>query len=230
VIGSHDPLLDELAELLRVEHGDITLGSAHVGSMGGLLALRRGEAHLAGVHLLDESSGEYNIPFVRKMLPNGGVRLVECVRRTQGLILQKGNPMVVEGIASLAQGGLRYVNRQKGSGTRILIDYLCREAGIDTTIIYGYSREEFTHTSVAAQIASGSADAGLGVFSAAKLYGLDFCPICEEQYDLLVPDHAWGLPMVQQLLAVLKSAAFRERMEALGGYEVGNPGIVREVF
>ena len=229
-IGSHDPLLDELAELLRVEFGDISLASAHVGSMGGLLAVRRGEAHLAGVHLLDEGTGEYNTAFVRKLIPKGGVRLVECVKRTQGLILQNGNPLGVSEIGDLERRGLRYVNRQKGSGTRILIDHLCMKNKIDTSKIYGYRKEEYTHTSVAALIASGSADAGLGVYSAAKLYGLDFVPVCLEQYDLLIPDQAWGLPMVGMLLQVLASEAFRQRLGALGGYVVENPGAVREAF
>lgn len=230
VIGSHDPLLDELAELLRIEYGDVSMGSAHVGSMGGLMAIRRGEAHVAGTHLLDVETGEYNSAFIRKLLPNGGVRLVECVKRTQGIIVQKGNPKGITGIAGLAQQELRYVNRQKGSGTRILIDYLCSKDGIDTSKIYGYDREEFTHTSVAALIAADSADAGLGVFSAAKLYNLDFIPVCEEQYDLLIPEHAWELPMVQKLIDVLKSSAFKKRLDNLGGYELENPGTLREIF
>ena len=230
VIGSHDPLLDELAELLRVGYGDISVCSAHVGSMGGLLALRRGEAHLAGTHLLDEKTGEYNGIFVRKMLPKGGVRLVECVKRMQGLILPRGNPDGITGFTGLLQGGLRFVNRQKGSGTRILTDYLCRVSGVDTLKINGYDREEFTHSAVAALVAAGSADAGVGVYSAARQSGLDFVPVCREQYDLLIPDHAWDLPMVQKLLLVLKSDAFRRRLEAMGGYEVDNPGAVREVF
>jgi len=227
VIGSHDPLLDELAELLRIEFGDVSMGSAHAGSMGGLIAVRRGQAHLAGLHLLDEATGEYNGSFIRKAFPKGGVRLVECVRRMQGLMLQKGNPLCISGVADLARDGLRYVNRQKGSGTRILIDHLCGKSGIDTSTIYGYDRVEYTHTSVAALIAAGSADAGLGVFSAAKLYELEFVPVCQEQYDLLIPDHAWGLPMVQKLLHVLKSEAFRARLEEMGGYAAENPGAVR---
>jgi len=230
VIGSHDPLLDELAELLRIGYGDISVRSAHVGSMGGLLAVRRGEAHLAGTHLLDEKTGEYNGVFVRKMLPKGGVRLVECVKRMQGLILPKGNPGGIAGFPDLLRGGLRFVNRQKGSGTRILTDYLCRVSGVDTSKINGYDREEFTHSAVAALVAAGSADAGVGVYSAARQSGLDFVPVCREQYDLLIPDHAWDLPMVQKLLLVLKSDAFRRRLEAMGGYEVDNPGAVREVF
>ena len=229
-IGSHDPLLDELTELLRLEYGDVFLGSAHVGSMSGLYAILREEAHLAGIHLLNEKTGEYNVSFVRKVFPKGGVRLVECVKRSQGLILQKGNPKSIMCIADLAQNGLSYVNRQKGSGTRILIDYLCRVNGIDTSKIYGYQRMEYTHTSVAALIAAGSADAGLGVYSVAKLYDLDFVPICQEQYDLLIPDHAWDSPMIQNLMSVMKSDAFKSRIEDLGGYVFENPGTVREVF
>ena len=119
---------------------------------------------------------------------------------------------------------MRYVNRQKGSGTRILTDYLCKQENLDTAAIYGYDREELTHTSVAAQIVSGSADAGMGIYSAAKLYGLDFIPICIEEYDLIIPDHAWETPMVRQLIATLKSDGFRDKILSLGGYTVENPG------
>lgn len=229
-IGSHDPLLDELADLIHRENPDIFMSSSHVGSMGGIMAARRKENHVAGIHLLNEADGTYNEAFLEKYFPNGGVRLVECVGRTQGLMIAPGNPLGLTGIADLTRDGLRYVNRQKGSGTRILIDYLCKKQGIDPVGIYGYDREEFTHTSVAAQIASGSADAGMGIYSAAQLYGLDFLPVCMEQYDLLIPDYAWETPMVQQLLKTLKSDVFRSRLEALGGYEVKEPGRVRRWF
>jgi len=229
-IGSHDPLIDELSELLRVAYGDISTCSLHIGSMGGLLAVRRGEAHISGIHLLDEATGEYNVPFVRKMIPMGGVKLVECVKRMQGIMLQKGNPKKIMGIKDLKQEGLRYINRQKGSGTRILFDYLLETNNIGTSEILGYDIEEYTHISVAAQIAAGSADAGLGVYSAAKLYGLDYVPVSQEQYDLLIPDHAWDNPMILKLLDVLKSDAFMQRLEALGGYVAENPGAVREAF
>ena len=226
VIGSHDPLLDEISEILCVKYGDVSMSSAHVGSMGGLMAVRRGEAHLAGTHLLDEKTGEYNVSFIKRFFPNGGVRLVSCVKRSQGLMVRKGNPKNIMGVADLVREDVRYVNRQKGSGTRILIDYLCSKHGIETSAIYGYSREEYTHTSVAALIEADSADAGLGIYSAAKLYGLDFLPICDEQYDLLVPDHAWDTPMMQKLLEVLKSEEFRNRLDALGGYKFENAGDV----
>ena len=229
-IGSHDPLLDELADLIHRENPDIFMSSSHVGSMGGIMAARRKENHVAGIHLLNEADGTYNEAFLEKYFPNGGVRLVECVGRTQGLMIAPGNPLGLTGIEDLTRDGLRYVNRQKGSGTRILIDYLCKKQEIDPTGIYGYDREEFTHTSVAAQIASGSADAGMGIYSAAQLYGLDFLPVCMEQYDLLIPDYAWETPMVQQLLKTLKSDAFRSRLETLGGYELKEPGRVRRWF
>ena len=224
VIGSHDPLLDELADMMHVENGDVYMSSAHVGSMGGIMAIRRGEAHAAGCHLLDTVTGEYNLAFMRKYFPKGGVKLIRCVGRQQGMMVAKGNPLNIQKFADIANTGIRYVNRQKGSGTRILTDYLCKQNGLDPDAIYGYEREELTHTSVAVQIASGSADAGMGIYSAAKLYDLDFIPVCIEEYDLIIPDHAWDTPQVQQMLETMKSDAFREKILALGGYTVENPG------
>lgn len=229
-IGSHDPLLDEIMDMLRISDPALYMSSSHVGSMGGIMAVRRGETHIAGIHLLNEGDGTYNTAFINKYLPGGGVRLVECVNRTQGLMLQKGNPKGIRSVADLTLEGIRYVNRQKGSGTRILIDYLCKKGGIDTDTIYGYDREEFTHTSVAVQIASDTADAGMGIYSAAKIYDLDFVPVCMEQYDLLIPDYAWDTPVVQKLIEILKSDEFRARIESLGGYELDQPGRVREHF
>lgn len=224
VIGSHDPLLDELGNLLHSADPELYMSSAHVGSMGGIMAVRRGEAHAAGVHLLDTESGVYNISFLRKYFPDGGVHLVRCVGRQQGLMVQRGNPMNIHGFADIAKPNLRYVNRQKGSGTRILMDYLCQTEGVDPARVYGYDREELTHTSVAVQIASDSADAGLGIYSAAQLYSLDFLPICIEEYDLLIPDAAWEAPMVRKLLETLKSAEFQTRLEQMGGYTLDRPG------
>jgi len=224
VIGSHDPLLDELADMMHLENSQVYMSSAHVGSMGGIMAIRRGEAHAAGCHLLDTATGQYNLAFMKKYFPKGGVKLIRCVGRQQGMMVAKGNPLNIQKFSDIAREGVRYVNRQKGSGTRILTDYLCKKDELDTAAIYGYDREELTHTSVAAQIVSGSADAGMGIYSAAKLYDLDFIPICIEEYDLIIPDHAWDTPMVQQMLATLKSDAFKEKILALGGYTVENPG------
>lgn len=226
VIGSHDPLLDELADMLHLGDPRLYMSSSHVGSMGGIMAIRRGEAHMAGCHLLDTADGTYNRSFIRKYFPKGDVKLVSCVGRQQGLMVARGNPLNICSFADISRQGIRYVNRQKGSGTRILTDYLCSREKVELSDVYGYTREELTHTSVAAQIACGSADVGMGIYSAAKLYDLDFIPICIEEYDLIIPDHAWDSPMVQQLLTILRSDAFREKILSMGGYTVDHPGQV----
>ncbi len=229
VIGSHDPLLDELGDMMHMEDSNVFMSSAHVGSMGGIMALRRGEAHAAGCHLLDTATGEYNKSFIKKYFPKGGVKLVRCVGRQQGLMVAKGNPLNIQGFEDIAKDGVRYVNRQKGSGTRILTDYLFKQNAMDTASVYGYDREELTHTSVAAQIVSGSADVGMGIYSAAKLYELDFIPVCIEEYELIIPDSAWDSPMVKKLLETLKSEQFKEKLMALGGYTVDNPGQIIDI-
>ncbi len=230
VIGSHDPLIDEVAQLMHARWPEFSVASTHVGSMGAIVAAKRGENHCGGIHLLDESTGEYNVSYLTRNFPKGGVRQVECVYRQQGLMVAPGNPLGIESLSDLACEGRRYVNRQKGSGTRILADYLCKRDGIDSGAIYGYDHEEFTHTAVAALVEAGSADAGMGIYSAAKMYGLGFVPVCEEQYDLLIPDYAWETPMVRALLEVLESDAFAARMQELGGYRVDRPGNVRQHY
>lgn len=144
-------------------------------------------------------------------------------------MVAKGNPLGISKFSDIAKNGVRYVNRQKGSGTRILTDYLCKKENVDTDSIYGYEREELTHNSVAVQIASGSADVGMGIYSAAQLYGLDFVPICIEEYDLIIPDHAWDTPQTQAMLEVLKSEAFKAKLEAMGGYTLDAPGEIIEI-
>ena len=225
ITGSHDPLLDEVADIMRRRWRDSLVASSHVGSMGGITAIKRGEAHLGGIHLLDEATGTYNIPYLNKYFPEGGVTLVECVERLQGLMVARGNPKGIKSFADVA--GINYVNRQKGSGTRILCDYLAKQIGLDTATIRGYDREEYTHTAVAAAIAAGTADAGMGILSAAKIYGLGFIPVCKEQYDLLVAENALELKPVKRLLEVLKSKEFARRLQKLGGYTLKNPGEVR---
>lgn len=228
VIGSHDPLLDELADMLHCADTGAYMNSSHVGSMGGIMAIRRGEAHIAGCHLLDTNDGSYNLAFIKKYFPQGGVKLVRCVGRQQGLMVAKDNPLGITQFKDIAKENVRYVNRQKGSGTRILADYLCKQEDLDTALIYGYDREEMTHTSVAAQIASGSADAGMGIYSAAKLYDLDFIPICIEEYDLIISDYAWNTPMIQQLMQILQGDAFHQKMIEMGGYTLDGCGELRD--
>lgn len=226
-IGSHDPLVDEISKILLQKNSSYKLSSAHVGSMGGIQAIRRGETHIAGIHLLDEKDGSYNHSFVKKYFPNGGVSLIECVGRTQGIMVAKKNPKNIIGISSLWAPNIRYVNRQKGSGTRILFDYLCKKEGISVDSINGYDHEEFTHNDVAKLIAKGQADAGMGVHAAAKLYDLDFIPIYNERYDLLIPGSMLEHPGIQEIIHILRSEEFSEKAAMLGGYVLNNPGLPR---
>lgn len=223
-IGSHDLALDLLAGHLRRHGGGARLSSANVGSLGGLIALKRGDAHLAGVHLLDEETGEYNRPFVRRHLPDHDVLLVHLARRQQGLILPPGNPRGIGDLADLARPGLRFVNRQKGSGTRILLDYHLKRRAIDPAAIAGYEREELTHMAVAAAVLSGAADVGLGIKAAAAALGLDFVPLMEERYDLAVPRRHWESDLLAPLRAALISPEYRTAVAALGGYDVSAMG------
>ena len=230
VLGSHDPLIDEAADALRQTDIRAYVSSAHVGSMGAILALSRGEGQLGGVHLLDATDGSYNVSYVEKFIPDGGVALVECVRRAQGLIVAKGNPLGICAVADLAKEGIRYINRQKGAGTRVLLDYLLHQASVSPRAIGGYEREELTHTAVAAQIAAGSADCGLGILAAARMYDLDFIPVCEETYDLLVSLAAMESPQVRAFLRVLASDEFLRRLDALGGYSYDQPGRIKKIW
>lgn len=226
VIGSHDLVVDLLADTLHTVWPDSGLSSAHVGSMGGLMALQRGEAHIAPIHLLDEATGDYNAAFVRRMLPDLKAVLVKGVRRVQGLIIPKGNPLGIATLADVGKPGLRFVNRQRGSGTRLLLDYQLKGLGIDPAIITGYTREMTTHMAVASAVQSGTADVGLGIQSAAEILGLDFIPVGVEEYDFLVPVQYVETQAVQRFIEVLKLEAFQKRVLALGGYELANPGMM----
>lgn len=225
VIGSHDPLLDECADLFARQPGSqVTLASSHAGSFGGILAIRRHEAHLAGVHILDEATGDYNVATIRQSYKPGEVVLVEGVYRQQGLMVARGNPFQITGLSDIASQQLRYVNRQKGAGTRILLDFLLKQQGIGPDQLSGYTREEYTHTAVAAQIATGSADAGLGILAAARIFDLDFIPLAEERYDFLIAAEAFGNLGIQHFLELIKSPAFAERLAKLGGYRIDQIG------
>lgn len=219
ITGSHDPLIDELSDMIKKENPAFNLTSSHVGSMGAITALRSNQAHLGFIHLLDTESGEYNTSYVKKYFPEGGVRLVKGIGRIQGLMVKKGNPLGIKDFSDITKG--RYVNRQLGSGTRILCDYLLRKNGIDKSYVDGYRNEEFTHTAVAALIASGNADCGLGIYSAAKMYDLDFIEICTEEYDILIDEKTYDSKQVQTLLDTIKSNKFKQRLGEMGGYEIG---------
>ena len=225
-IGSHDLALDLLsAEMARTTPG-ASLASANVGSMGGLLALARNEAHLAGSHLLDEATGEYNVAAVERYLPGRRVVIVTLAGRIQGLMVPPGNPKRIEALTDLARPDVQFVNRQRGSGTRVLLDYRLRQSAIDPLGISGYDREEYTHLAVAAAVASGAADAGLGILAAARALGLEFLPLLEERYDLVIPREHHESAHLQPLLRAVAGEPFRHRVAALGGYNVSAMGQV----
>ena len=218
--GSHDLVLDLAASTLRERDPRLTLASSNVGSLGGLTALRDGLCHVAGSHLLDPETGEYTLPYLERLLPGRDVSVVRLVHREQGLIVAPGNPAGTTGIEDVAGRGLRYVNRQRGAGTRVLLDHELARRGISPEAIVGYEREEHTHLAVAAAVAAGRADCGLGVLAAARAFGLDFVPVAQEPYDLVFePD-----PILDPLWALLESEDFRRAVTDLGGYDTTEMG------
>jgi len=227
-IGSHDLIMDMIGSLMHRKDSGYNLSSAHVGSMGGLMALRRGEAHMAPVHLLDEQSGIYNESYIRKLLPGSRIALVKGVKRVQGMMVKKGNPKNIAGFKDFARDDVQFVNRQKGAGTRILVDYILNKEGIDSASILGYEREMTTHMAVAAAVSSGSADIGVGVLSAANAMELDFIPIGEEEYDFAIPEKYLELQMFKLFSDIIESESFKKILMDLGGY--GAEGIGEIVF
>ena len=223
-IGSHDLTLDLIASHLSRRQPGPGLSSSHVGSLGGLIALRRGEAHIAGCHLLDEATGEYNVSYIQRYLPSVPLVLMNLVGRVQGLIVPPGNPKGIRSLEDLGRPGVVFVNRQRGSGTRVLLDYKLAGMSLDPEGIGGYDREEYSHLAVAAAVASGSADTGLGILSAARALGLDFLPLLTERYDLVVPREHFDSELLQPLINLLQDSEFRREVESLGGYETGDMG------
>jgi putative molybdopterin biosynthesis protein len=221
-IGSHDIALDLLAQHLASL--DRRLVSANVGSMGGLLALQRGEAHLSGSHLLDPESGQYNLPDIQRIIPEIAVQVVTLVGREQGLIIPRGNPKGIHSLEDLQNQDIRYVNRQRGAGTRVLLDYHLKQLGIDPRRICGYTVEEYTHLGVAVAIASGRVDCGLGIAAAAQALELDFIPLYEERYDLVVPIRFFESPLLHPVWQVLHDSKFRQAVAAMPGYSVERMG------
>ena len=226
ISGSHDLAIDLVATQIARLHPSVRIVSTNVGSLGGLVALQRGHAHLAGCHLLDEETGEYNLPFVKRMLQDQRVVVRTLVHREQGLIVAKGNPKGLRGIEGLVAGGIRFMNRQRGSGTRILLDHELSVRAISPDAIAGYEREEYTHLAVAAAVKSGAADTGLGVYAAARALDLDFVPVARERYDLVIPENYYNAEMLRPLREILESppTALLDAIGALGGYETSQTG------
>jgi putative molybdopterin biosynthesis protein len=223
-IGSHDLAIGVLEDRLKLVHPEYKIAATNVGSLGGLFALQRRETHIAGCHLLDPDTGAYNIPDIKRMIPETPVMLVHLARREQGLIVKRGNPKKISGLDALARSEVMFVNRQPGSGTRVLLDYELKRLQMDPAAIRGYEREEFTHMSVGVAVASGLADAGLGVRSAAVALDLDFIPVGEEQYDLVFLHSFFDSEKGNRLLETIRSEGFKRAVDALGGYDTSRAG------
>lgn len=223
--GSHDLAVELLGRLLAELSPSLVMTTDFVGSLGGLMALARGETDLAGVHLWDEKTGRYNQPFVERILPNVPVVMVNLAQRQQGILVPAGNPQGLTRLADLAKPGVVFVNRQPGSGTRVWLDAQLKVLGLRAQDIVGYEQEAHTHWAVARRIAEGSATAGLGIQAAAGAYGLDFVPLWQERFDLVARAERWGEPAFQAVLGVLESVRFREALSALGGYDLSETGM-----
>lgn len=226
-IGSHDNALDLLSNSLKKKYPRLSLSSAHVGSMGGLMALKKREAHIAGTHLLDEETGEYNVSSVKRLLSGRRIILVNLVYREQGLLVLKGNPKNIKGFEDLTREDVVFINRQAGAGTRLLTDKHLRECRIKPEDVKGYEREEYTHMGVASAVLTGIADTGLAILASAKALGLDFIPVAKERYDLAVPFECHDTDMIRALLSIIREDnEFRDMVAKLGGYDVSDMGKV----
>lgn len=223
-IGSHDMTIDVLADEIRHNGQNIRISSGNVGSLGGLMALRKGTCHVSGSHLLDTETGEYNLSYVKRYVRGMGVSIFHLVLREQGLIIAKNNPKGLRGLEDLVGGHISFVNRQAGSGTRVLLDYKLNQLGIEPESIRGYDHEEFTHMAVAVDVLSGAADCGMGIYAAANALGLGFIPMESEQYDLIVPSELLDLPHIQVVFETIQTPHFRARVRSLGGYDPSRSG------
>lgn len=228
-IGSHDPIIDIISDLLHIKNRKYFLGSAHVGSMGGIMALKSGETHISPIHLLNMEDGSYNISYIKKYLSNRNVVLIKGVKRIQGIIVPKGNPLNIKSLHDIVTKEVKFVNRQRGSGTRIFLDYNLKKFNIDSNEIHGYQREEFTHIAVAAVVEAGDADCGLGVYSAAELMGLDFVELGNEEYDFAVPKGFINMDIIKEFINVIKSDVFKHELDKLGGYDYMDIGQIIEM-
>ena len=224
IIGSHDITIDILADELRQKGYNIRVSSGNVGSLGGLLALKRQTCHISGSHLLDTDTGQYNLSYIKRYIRGIDISVFNLVLRDQGLMVAKGNPKGIKGLEDLTGPDITFVNRQAGSGTRVLLDFKLKQLGVENESITGYDHEEFTHMAVAVDVLSGAADCGMGIFAAAKALDLDFIPIEREQYDLIIPSEIVNQPNILAVLETIRSENFRNRVTSLGGYDPGNSG------
>jgi putative molybdopterin biosynthesis protein len=230
MIGSHDNTIDLIADELKGRDSRMHLSSSNVGSLGGLMALKRRQAHFAGSHLLDTETGEYNYSYVERHLKGTPVRLVGLAMRQQGLLVGKENPKRINGLEDLLRPDVAFINRQAGSGTRVLFDYCLRQRGLPADEISGYDQEEYTHMSVAVNVLSGRADAGMAIYASAKALDLGFIPIGRERYDLVIAESAWSDFKIRTVLDIIASDSFRRMVTSMGGYDVSNSGRIMGVW
>lgn len=226
IAGSNDLALELLVKNANLQNPDYTISISNVGSLAGLIALEHGTCHVAATHLLDQETGEYNSSFIKKHFPEMKVVLLNVAHREQGLIVKKGNPLTIKNLKHLAAKKVKFINRQEGSGTRVLLDYGLRDLGIDSGSIEGYGRTAYTHMEVALEVFSGGADVGIGIMAAARMLGLDFVPLARERFDLAIPTASFSTDAVQALCTVLRSNDFKSNIVEMGGYEVRDTGKV----
>lgn len=226
IVGSHDLALNILVDMMKHRSPETEIEVTHAGSLGGLIALQEDRAHLAGIHLLDEETGEYNYPFVKRILPGREVAIVHLAYRIQGLMYLRGNPKNIKGIIDLKRPEVTFVNRQKGAGTRVLLDIQIRHLGIHPQEIKGYDREMDTHLEVGMAISHGEADVTLGIEAAARSCNLDFLPLFRERYDLVMPRDNYRSKLFAPFLSTIISDEFREVVSKAGGYDTSQTGTV----
>ncbi len=225
IVGSHDLALTILTDLVKRHSDNVVFEIVHAGSLGGLIALQEDRAHLAGIHLLDEETGEYNYPFIKRILPGREVAVVHLAYRIQGLMFARGNPGNIGGIPDLKRPEITFVNRQKGSGTRVLLDIQLRQLGISPGEIKGYEQEMETHLAVGLSISRGEADVALGIEAAARSCDLDFVPLFRERYDLVIPIASYRNKLLAPLLDTVVSEEFKEVVNKAGGYDTSQTGM-----
>ena len=224
IVGSYDLALNMLVSMVKQRQEGIAIEVTHAGSLGGLIALQEDRADLAGIHLLDEETGEYNYPYIKRIMPSRKVAIVNLAYRIQGLMFIAGNPKNIKTLNDLKRPDITFVNRQKGSGTRVLLDLKLRQEAIASSEIIGYDRELDTHLAVGMSIARGDADVGLGIQAAAKSCGLDFLPLLRERYDLVIPMSNYKSKPVRLLLDVIAGDEFKKAVNQLGGYDASQSG------
>jgi len=224
IVGSHDMALNLLIGQLQQKNPEINVNAINSGSLGGLIALQEDRADLAGIHLLDEETGEYNYPYIKHILTGREVAVIHLAYRIQGLMFIKENPRQIKGLDDLSRPDVRFINRQKGSGTRILLDMELRQHGISPSTIKGYDLELDTHIAVATSISKGEADVGLGIEAAAHTYDLDFLPLFRERYDIVIPMVIYQSKIIKPILEIIDSAEFKRTVISAGGYDTSQTG------